>query len=327
MYSMVFGAANLGLLVSAIAILLIALYILWRRAHGLDIFYDNNDQWCHHFNQDSVNGKDAYFTRLKVVNNSRATANCYGHLRVIKDRDGNNVRWTNSCLGWERQKEGEVGSPVAIAPSGDYKYLDIVWVDKGEDKTNIRTNQESQGIDICLGRGQYYFQIVVSDEKLGTVKQWFMVRWLGDYTDFRMKKVRELEVSLSFLRRRLDRYGFPPVLAGNSTLPAMEAGRWGITPKWEKERFAMMYRYRSQVFDEISKEREYQIAKYGNEMDRQNTPNDWLAYVASYIGRALTRPWNPSLFRSGLIKVAAVCVAAVEWCDRTNGHMPRRHYD
>lgn len=89
----------------------------------------------------------------------------------------------------------------------------------------------------------------------------------------------------------------------------------------------MANKYRQQIFNEIGTEREYQIHKYGNDLDAKNTANDWLAYVASYIGRALTRPWNPDKFRLGLIKVAAVCVAAVEWCDRTGGNMPLRHYD
>jgi hypothetical protein len=88
-----------------------------------------------------------------------------------------------------------------------------------------------------------------------------------------------------------------------------------------------MDKYRQQVFDEIDQEREYQVNKWGDDFDRRNTPNDWLAYAGAYLGRALTNPWNPQNFRTGLIKVAAICVAAVEWCDKTGGNMPRRHYD
>jgi len=85
--------------------------------------------------------------------------------------------------------------------------------------------------------------------------------------------------------------------------------------------------YRDKILDEIDKEREYQNNMWGDEFDKKNTPNDWLAYVASYVGRALTMPWNPQEFRTGLIKVAAICVAAIEWCDKTGGNMPKRHYD
>lgn len=88
-----------------------------------------------------------------------------------------------------------------------------------------------------------------------------------------------------------------------------------------------MDRYRTIIFSEIDKEREYQNTKWGDEFDKKNTPNDWLAYVGSYIGRAFTFPFNPDAFRAGLIKVAAICVAAVEACDKANGDMPKRHYD
>ena len=84
---------------------------------------------------------------------------------------------------------------------------------------------------------------------------------------------------------------------------------------------------RSQIFQDIENERAYQDNRWGDEIDKKNTPNDWLAYIASYIGRSLTFPWNPQHFRAGLIKVAALCVAAIEQCDKTGGNMPKRHYD
>ena len=137
------------------------MYILWKmwsRKHGLDIFYNNYDDLCHHFNAKSIDGKDAYFTRLKVINNSKMTVNCRGHLRSIKDQNGGDrgSRWTNSELGWDRQIKVD---SVNIGPSGDYKYLDIGWVNKDEDVFKVRTEQSlSQGIDTHRPRGQFTFR-------------------------------------------------------------------------------------------------------------------------------------------------------------------------
>lgn len=81
------------------------------------------------------------------------------------------------------------------------------------------------------------------------------------------------------------------------------------------------------IFDEIRDEREYQKKKWGDEFDSKNTPNDWVAYIAKHVGQAVTMPWSEVDFRTQLIKVATLCVAAIEWCDKTGGNMPKRHYD
>ena len=88
-----------------------------------------------------------------------------------------------------------------------------------------------------------------------------------------------------------------------------------------------MSKERQQVLDEISKERDYQKTQWSDKFDSENTPNDWVSYIVRYAGNAVVGPWNPLTFRTALIKVAAICVAAVEWCDMTNGKMPKRHYD
>jgi hypothetical protein len=79
---------------------------------------------------------------------------------------------------------------------------------------------------------------------------------------------------------------------------------------------------REVIFDEINRERLYQDERWGNEFDKLNSPNDWVAYIVSYLGRAVTMPWNYLYFRQALIKVAALCVAALE----QNDFAPR-HYD
>jgi hypothetical protein len=77
----------------------------------------------------------------------------------------------------------------------------------------------------------------------------------------------------------------------------------------------------------VRAEREYQNQRWGEEFDNKNTPNDWLAFIGAYIGRAFTFPFDAIAFKKGLVKVAAVCFAAIEACDRAGGNMPKRHYD
>ena len=73
---------------------------------------------------------------------------------------------------------------------------------------------------------------------------------------------------------------------------------------------------------EIEGERLYQNARWGAEFDRLNTPNDWVAYLTSYVGKAVTLPWNRAEFRKRIIQVAALCFAILERED----YAPR-HYD
>ena len=80
-----------------------------------------------------------------------------------------------------------------------------------------------------------------------------------------------------------------------------------------------------QLITEVQKERLYQKEVWGEEFDKRNTPNDWLAYIAKYLGQALTLPWDAQKFRKALIKVATLCFAAIENIDR--GTFVPRHYD
>lgn len=79
---------------------------------------------------------------------------------------------------------------------------------------------------------------------------------------------------------------------------------------------------RSQVFKHIDEERNYQDAKWGTEFDKLNTPNDWVAFIAIYLGKAVTLPWNRVTFRTAILKVAALAVAILE----RDNYAPR-HYD
>jgi hypothetical protein len=81
------------------------------------------------------------------------------------------------------------------------------------------------------------------------------------------------------------------------------------------------------ILEEVLKEREYQETRWGDAFDSKNTANDWVAYITAYAGKAVTLPWDSKQFRTQLLKVAAICVAAVERLDSRNGELPKRHYD
>ena len=71
------------------------------------------------------------------------------------------------------------------------------------------------------------------------------------------------------------------------------------------------------IYDEIKQKRVSQDAQWGGpEGDDNNSSNDWVAFIAKHAGRGVMRPWDLGLFRRQMIHVAALAVAAVEWCDR-----------
>jgi len=83
---------------------------------------------------------------------------------------------------------------------------------------------------------------------------------------------------------------------------------------------------RQSIFDEIEKERAYQDTKWGTKFDDANTYNDWMSYIGMYLGDG-GKMNNPQKYqRIGLMKAAALCIAALETFDRNNGFTPR-HYD
>lgn len=75
----------------------------------------------------------------------------------------------------------------------------------------------------------------------------------------------------------------------------------------------------------IAHERAYQSAKWGNEFDDQHNQNDWVAFITAYAGKGMRKDKyapddkypNPVEFRSAMIKVATLAVAALEALDRS----------
>lgn len=83
---------------------------------------------------------------------------------------------------------------------------------------------------------------------------------------------------------------------------------------------------RAKIFTEIDFERAYQDDKWGSAFDAQNTVNDWVTYINHYLSDASRMPFDRVAYRKGLLKAAALAIAAIEALD-TNMLPGPRHYD
>lgn len=78
---------------------------------------------------------------------------------------------------------------------------------------------------------------------------------------------------------------------------------------------------RDMILDEVRAERGRQIAMGCDRDDAHNTANDFVAYIADYVGRAVVMYRNERegygfpKFREMMVKVAALALAAIEWHD------------
>lgn len=83
-------------------------------------------------------------------------------------------------------------------------------------------------------------------------------------------------------------------------------------------------KHAERVCSEVIEERRYQIGKFGGSDtdDRENMPNDFVAFIAGYSGRWFPGGFPPYSaeatreFRKSMVKVAALGVAGVQWADR-----------
>ncbi|KKN26490.1 hypothetical protein LCGC14_0874060 [marine sediment metagenome] len=77
----------------------------------------------------------------------------------------------------------------------------------------------------------------------------------------------------------------------------------------------------NRILAEIEAERIYQDEKWGGpEHDDQHEPNDWIAFITCWNGKAFNccekHPIDSRTFRFNMVKVAALAVAAMESVDR-----------
>ncbi len=71
------------------------------------------------------------------------------------------------------------------------------------------------------------------------------------------------------------------------------------------------------TLDEIEDERSSQNITWGGDKhDDQHSSHDWVAYITRHTGKAVMWPWASQTFRKQMVRVAALAVAAIEWCDR-----------
>ena len=77
---------------------------------------------------------------------------------------------------------------------------------------------------------------------------------------------------------------------------------------------------RSEILEDILKERERQVGLSGSEYDVNNSPNDWIAIASYYLSQNTRRatmltPPNAEEFKNDLVKASAVILAALEHID------------
>ncbi len=80
-------------------------------------------------------------------------------------------------------------------------------------------------------------------------------------------------------------------------------------------------RKRSSIYAEIERERIHQDEEWGGpEHDDAHSVRDWVTFIVAYLGKAINcdGEWdlNLSFSRIAIVKVAALCVAALESFDR-----------
>lgn len=71
------------------------------------------------------------------------------------------------------------------------------------------------------------------------------------------------------------------------------------------------------IYEEVHDERVAQDQKHGGPSnDDKYSSRDWLAFIVKHAGRTVTQQRGLRNFRRQMIRIAALAVAAVEWCDR-----------
>jgi hypothetical protein len=89
-------------------------------------------------------------------------------------------------------------------------------------------------------------------------------------------------------------------------------------------------RWSVSIYDEIKAERTVQDAKWGGPShDDEHVPSDWIRFIEEHAARACEWRSNMPKFRSQMVRIAALAVAAVESHDRRrdlDGTRPKCDY-
>lgn len=88
------------------------------------------------------------------------------------------------------------------------------------------------------------------------------------------------------------------------------------------------------ILEEIKNEREYQDQKWGHELDdKENTPWMWASYIGQYATKWMAGTFIPlkqdvtASFRTCMVKVAALAVAAIQSIDRQREENGKTFYE
>ena len=87
------------------------------------------------------------------------------------------------------------------------------------------------------------------------------------------------------------------------------------------------------IIDEILAERKYQQERWGNEADDTlSTPWMWVSYITQYATRWMAGTFDiptpvADSFRTHMVKVAAIAVAAIESIDRQRAANGKAFYE
>lgn len=77
---------------------------------------------------------------------------------------------------------------------------------------------------------------------------------------------------------------------------------------------------REDAIEDIRQERFAQHCEWGgDDHDDHHSSSDWIVFISKQLGKAVVHEWSQaerSLFRSSMVKVGALAVAAIEWYDR-----------
>ena len=96
---------------------------------------------------------------------------------------------------------------------------------------------------------------------------------------------------------------------------------------FDPETFKADNEFFNNLISSMIAERAYQMEKWGDGFDADNTANDWHAYISKYLGMTLVKDMSEESladFRANLVKVITLAMAAIEWSERG---MAPRHYD
>lgn len=89
---------------------------------------------------------------------------------------------------------------------------------------------------------------------------------------------------------------------------------------WNAELRARAEGIRPTVYDHVLAERNRQDRKWGGpEHDDKHSDRDWITFITKHLGMAVTWPFDEDQFRTQMVRVAALAVAAVEAVDRAKG--------